>query len=159
MRLRQLYLSENQLEGQGAQAFAAYIQNIDTLETIDFAKNNIDSEGLIALLTSLEHCAKSGSLQKLVISENWIQSTAAITALVTLITFARALSSLDISDLQIEKSKQQKRIIEALVESPCAKQLTELKWNSDIKMDRVGREALESLMSRVILPKLKTIEL
>ena len=107
----------------------------------------------------MEHCAKSGNLQKLVISENWIQSTAAITALVTLITFAKALSSLDISDLQIEKSKQQKRIIVALVDSPCAKQLTELKWNSDIKMDRVGREALESFTSRIMLPKLKKIEL
>ena len=69
------------------------------------AANEIDDEGFVELLNSLENSAKSGSLSSMNISENYISRTDTVTALITFIVHAKSLKILDISQLEIGKAQ------------------------------------------------------
>lgn len=70
---------------------------------LDVASNSITDDGFIALFCSLKESAKSGHLRNLNISQNWIERSIAVNALVELLGQSKALQSLNISELNIEK--------------------------------------------------------
>lgn len=135
-------VNANQIENEGAIAFAEYLRKIDTLEILNMSCNTISDEGFEELFESLKPSANSEKLREINISENWIESGNVINALTELMGLLKGLKSLNISKLEIAKKKHQDKIIECLCNAPFTNQLLYLFWDSDIKVDSVGREVI-----------------
>ena len=90
-------------------------------------------------------------------SENWCTDPAGVDALRTLLIAAKNLKSINISELSIEHEKDQIKILEAFNRSPSQLTLEQIHWNEDIKLDRVGRQILDSFLTS--MPNLKTMSL
>ena len=140
--MRILSVNANQIENEGAIAFAEYLRKIDTLEILNMSCNTISDDGFEELFESLKPSANSEKLREINISENWIESGNVINALTELMGLLKGLKSLNISKLEIAKKKHQDKIIECLCNAPFTNQLHHLFWDSDIKVDSVGREAI-----------------
>ena len=72
--MRILSVNANQIENEGAIAFAEYLRKIDTLEILNMSCNTISDEGFEELFESLKPSANSEKLREINISENWIES-------------------------------------------------------------------------------------
>ena len=100
-----LLLSHNGIETEGAQSFADYFRTYDSLRSLSVSSASMDFEGLKILLESLHSSAESGNLNVLDISENMCTDKKTIDSLCRLIKSAKHLTSLNISDLGIDKGK------------------------------------------------------
>lgn len=98
------------------------------------------------MFASLENSALSGNLRSVNVSENFIARTPAVVALKTFIVHAKAVTTLDISALMIEKTRDHEQLIQNLSKSQIAQSLVSLNWNSDIKVDETGRGAIEQFL-------------
>ena len=77
-------------------------------------KNSLDFEGVQAICESLERSAASGNLRKLDLSSCFVSDSKGVHALVVLISKAKALQVLNISEMSIEKGRYQPLIVRAL---------------------------------------------
>jgi len=77
-------------------------------------KTSLDFEGIQAICDSLGPCAESGNLRKLDLSSSFVSDSKGVHALVQLITKAKALQHLNISEMSIEKGRYQTQIVHAL---------------------------------------------
>ena len=101
-----LLLSHNGIETEGAKAFADYFRTYNSLRSLSVSSASIDYEGLRILLESLHGSAESGNLNILDISENMCTHKSTVDSLCRLIKSTKHLTSLNISDLSVEKGKE-----------------------------------------------------
>ena len=101
IELREILLSRNRIQDDGAVALAEYLAGYDSLELLEISSNIIKDEGMTALLNSLIPHAESGKLVHLVISDNFITSDESTAALCELVRRATNLQKLSIDGLEL----------------------------------------------------------
>lgn len=109
------------MEDKGAKALARYFETNDKLEKLLIYQNGIRSDGIKALMPSLVPSAESGSLSYLDINDNQTSDREdVVNAIEDLVSKAKNLKTLSISDSGIMIPKLQFQLIQTLVKSPSA---------------------------------------